>query len=316
MRQPVARPTLPILADLPSGYFVDEAPGGVMAVHVDYAEALSQVGFGPETDGGVSTSDLHGRQPLSEIRLEGERLVLRRYNHGGLLRWATGRRFLDAERPFRELILADALARSGIPTLEVVSARARYATGGGWYLDLLTRRLEGSLDLGLVLDRIGRGELGDVARGKVATSLGHLLRRLHGFGLVHADLQPRNLLVLERDLVDDGDDDVEEGKAEEPIPIWVIDLDRSAFVGDLTEAERRRNLRRLFRAIDRRDRRGGRYLRRGDFARFFRAYDASGTRWKTDWRRIMSDHARNGPAHWTGQLFERVFAKDDRRLGG
>jgi len=308
MRQPVASPTLPITADLPAGYFVDEAPGGLMAVRVDYAEALRAVGFGPETDGGVSASDLHGRQPLSEIRLESERLVLRRYNHGGLLRWATGRRFLDAERPFRELILADALAKSGIPTLEVVAARARHAAGGGWYLDLLTRRLEGSLDLGLVLDRIGRGELDDTARGKVATSLGHLLRRLHGFGLVHADLQPRNLLVLEEELI--------AGDADRPLAIWVIDLDRSAFVGDLTEAERRRNLRRLFRAIDRRDKRGGRYLRRGDFVRFFRAYDASGTRWKTDWRRIMSDHARNGPAHWTGQLFERIFASDGRRIGG
>ncbi len=314
MRQPVARPTLPILADLPAGYFVDEAPGGVMAVHVDYAEALRHVGFGPESDGGVSTSDLHGRRPLSEIRVGDERLVLRRYSHGGLLRWATGSRFLDAERPFRELILADALAKSRIPTLEVVAARARYAVGGGWYLDLLTRRLEGSLDLGLVLDRIGTGELGDAARSQVATSLGHLLRRLHGFGLLHADLQPRNLLVLEADLaLDDSEEEPE------PLPIWVIDLDRSAFVGDLTEPERRKNLRRLFRAIDRRDKRGGRYLRRGDFVRFFRAYDASGQRWKTDWRRIMGEHARNGPAHWIGQLFERTFAggeAKDRRLGG
>lgn len=314
MRQPIARPTLPILADLPSGYFVDEAPGGVMAVRVDYAEALRSAGFGPETDGdAVHESDLHGRRPLSEVRLETERLVLRRYSHGGLLRWATGSRFLDAERPFRELILADALAKSRIPTLEVVAARARFATGGGWLLDLCTRRLEGSLDLGAVLERIGQGELGDAARGQVATALGGLLRRLHGFGLLHADLQPRNLLVLEKDLAQ------ADAESEAPIPIWVIDLDRSAFVGDLSESERRANLRRLFRAIDRRDKKGGRFLRRSDFARFFRAYDASGDRWKTDWRQIMSDHARNGPAHWVGQLIERTFAggeAKDRRLGG
>ena len=311
MRQPVASPTLPILADLPAGYFVDEAPGGVMAVRVDYAEPLRQAGFGPETDGDVRASDLHGRRPLEELGLGDERLVLRRYSHGGLLRWATGRRFLDAERPFRELILADALAKSGIPTLEVVAARARFARGGGWYLDLCTRRLEGSVDLARVLDRVGSGELGEDVRGAVATSLGHLLRRLHGFGLIHADLQPRNLLVLEEDLARED--------LAEPLPIWVIDLDRSAFVGDLTEPERRGNLRRLFRAIDRRDKRGGRYLRQTDFTRFFRAYDASGKRWKTDWRRILADHARSGPAHWTGQLFERTFSRGDdrdRRLDG
>ncbi|MDF1799647.1 MAG: lipopolysaccharide kinase InaA family protein [Planctomycetota bacterium] len=314
MRQPIARPTLPILADLPSGYFVDEAPGGVLAVRVDYAEALRLIGFGPETDGDAAhESDLHGRQPLSELRLPKERLVLRRFSHGGLMRWATGSRFLDAERPFRELILADALAKSRIPTLEVVAARARFARGGGWLLDLCTRRLEGSLDLGEVLERVGRGELGDGARGQVATALGGLLRRLHGFGLLHADLQPRNLLVLESDLAG------AEEQSEVPIPIWVIDLDRSAFVGDLSEGERRSNLRRLFRAIDRRDKQGGRFLRRTDFVRFFRAYDASGNRWKSDWRQIMADHARNGPAHWVGQVFERVFAADatkGRRLGG
>ena len=171
--------------------------------------------------------------------------------------------------------------------------------------------LEGSVDLARVLDRVGSGELGEDVRGAVATSLGHLLRRLHGFGLIHADLQPRNLLVLEEDLARED--------LAEPLPIWVIDLDRSAFVGDLTEPERRGNLRRLFRAIDRRDKRGGRYLRQTDFTRFFRAYDASGKRWKTDWRRILADHARSGPAHWTGQLFERTFSRGDdrdRRLDG
>jgi len=306
MRQPTAKPTLPILAELPAGYFVEEAPGGVLAVEAGSAAALHSLGFGPETDGQLEASDLHGRRPLFEFRMGDERLVLRRFHHGGLLRWATGARFLDAERPFRELILADALAKSGIATPEVIAARARFAKGGGWYLDLVTRRVENSVDLGLVLERLGRGELPDQVRRSLAHALGALLRRLHGFGLLHADLQPRNLLVSEADLVE---------AVTEPL-LWVIDLDRSAFVGSLSDEERRANLRRLFRSVERRGKDKATLLRPVDYARFFSSYDPGRKTWKGDWRRIAADHARHGPAHFIGQLFERSFSDGTRRLGG
>jgi len=305
MRQPPPKPTLPILAELPAGYFVEEAPGGLLAVAAASVRALHDLGFGPETDGQLEASDLHGRRPLFEFRVGDERLVLRRFHHGGLLRWATGARFLGAERPFRELILADALARSGIATPEVVAARARLARGGGWYLDLVTRRVEASIDLGEALARLAKGTLGFETRVALTRSLGKLLRQLHGFGLLHADLQPRNLLVRLSDL--------EPGVAA-PV-IWVIDLDRSAFVGDLSDDERRGNLRRLFRAVERRNPSGARFLGRADYARFFKSYDPDGKRWKGDWRRIFSDHTRRGPAHWFGQLFERSFSDGHQRLG-
>lgn len=305
MRQPISKPSLPILSDLPSGYFVEEAPGGVLAVAASSAKALHELGFGPESDGQLEASDLHGRRPLFEFRLGDERLVLRRFHHGGLMRWATGARFLDGERPFRELILADALARSGIATPEVVAARARHALGGGWYLDLVTRRVEDSVDLAEVFERFRRGELGPKVRMALAHAIGDLLRRLHSFGLLHADLQPRNLLVCEKDLSED---------AGTPT-IWVIDLDQSAFVGSINDRERRSNLRRFFRAIDRRNKKGKPFIARADYARFFRSYDPGGATWKTDWRRIVADHSRNGPAHMVTQLFEAIFSNSEKRLG-
>lgn len=305
MRQPTSKPTLPILAELPAGYFVEETPGGVLAVAASSVQALLELGYGPETDGQLEASDLHGRRPMYEFRMGDERLVLRRFHHGGLLRWATGARFLDAERPFRELILADALARSGIATPDVVAARARLAKGGGWYLDIVTRRLEESIDLGEALERVRRGELGHATRVALTRALGNLLRQLHSFGLVHADLQPRNLLVKLADL---------EAGVASPV-LWVIDLDRSAFVGDLSDDERRANLRRLFRSVDRRNRSGQPFLTRVDYARFFKSYDPGRQRWKADWRRIFTDHTRRGPAHWVGQLFERTFSDGRQRLG-
>jgi tRNA A-37 threonylcarbamoyl transferase component Bud32 len=306
MRQPPGKSTLPILDELPPGYFVEEAPGGVLALSIDYARQLHGIGFGPEEDGELETSDLHGRNPLFEYDLGDERLVMRRYSHGGLLRWATGARFLDPERPFRELILGDALRRSHISTPLVVAARARPAMGGGWYLDLVTRRVEDSSDFGAVIEAVRRGELSESTRAKAIWALGDLLRRLHSFGLLHADLQPRNLLVRNSALA---------GEGEDKMKIWVIDLDRSAFVESLSTPERLNNLRRLFRAINRRDIKGGGFLRRVDFVRFFRAYDPDGERWKKDWRRIDSDHGKRGIFHAFGQFFERTFSDSAKRHG-
>jgi tRNA A-37 threonylcarbamoyl transferase component Bud32 len=306
MRQPPGKPTLPILGDLPPGYFVEEAPGGVLAISIDYAQRMHGLGFGPEEDGKLESSDLHGRKPLFQFDLGDERLVMRRFNHGGLLRWVTGARFLDPERPFRELILGDALRRSHISTPQVVSARARPAFGGGWYLDLVTRRIEDSSDFGAIIDSLSKGQLSEVVRARATTALGDLLRRLHSFGLLHADLQPRNLMVRNAALKDN---------SEKNFRIWVIDLDQSAFVESLSHAERRRNLRRLFRAIDRRDQKGGRFLRNTDYVRFFRAYDPDGSRWKEDWRRIVREHGRRGPFHWFGHLFEKTFSDTEKRHG-
>ena len=174
----------------------------------------------------------------------------------------------------------------------------------------MTRRIEDSLDFGAVIESVRRGELPDSVRARAITALGELLRKLHSFGLLHADLQPRNLMLAKAALVDP-----QPGLETKPIKIWVIDLDQSAFVETLSKAERRRNLRRLFRAIDRRDKTGGRFLRSGDYARFFKAYDPDRTHWKEDWRRISTEHSRRGIFHWLGQVFERMFSDPTKRKG-
>ena len=143
--------TLPILEELPSGYFVDESPGGILALHAEVARDLHESGYGPENDGNLCRSELSGRRSLFELMAGGERFLVRRFSHGGLMRWITGERFLDPERPFRELILSSSLRKAGILTPQVIAARARPALGGGWYLDLVSRRIEDALDLGYVL---------------------------------------------------------------------------------------------------------------------------------------------------------------------
>lgn len=288
--------SLRVLEELPSGYFVEESPGGILALHASVARALHEAGYGPEQDGEAVQSELSGRRPLHEFRVGDEAFVVRRFSHGGLLRWLTGVRFLDPERPFRELILSDALRRAGIPTPRVVAARARAARPYGWRLEVTSRRLEGTVDLGHVLGAARRGEVPRDALRALARATGKLVAQLHKHGCLHADLTPNNMLVERASLA---------GGAPAP---WILDLDGSTLHDALTDAQRRKNLRRLFRFVARREERYGAALTRTDYARFFRGYDPSGRRWKDDWRAVASQHARRSLAHRLGWLFERTFA--------
>ncbi|HJO26765.1 MAG TPA: lipopolysaccharide kinase InaA family protein [Planctomycetota bacterium] len=296
--------TFPVLERLPGGYFLEESPRGVMAVHGSVATALHGVGFGPESDGHLRLSQLSGRRPLFELDTPGETFLLRRFSHGGLLRWATGSRFLDAQRPFRELILSDELQRIGVATPTIVAARARRRAGAGWTLDLLVRRVDDALDLRQVLDLVRSGALPRRTLAGLARAAGDVLRRLHGAGFLHRDLQPANLLVQR------------EGLGSEQPTLWVLDLDRSDFRRGLNDSERRRNLRRLLRRILRDDQERGTSLSRTDYVRFMSFYDPEGQRWKGDWRAIVADQQRGSRVHGTGWALERTFARRDGETPG
>ncbi|MCA8981443.1 MAG: hypothetical protein H6831_15820 [Planctomycetes bacterium] len=288
--------SLRVLEELPSGYFVEESPRGILALHTGVARALHTAGYGPEQDGEVVQSELSGRRPLYEFRVGEDAFVVRRFSHGGLLRWLTGVRFLDAERPFRELILSESLRRAGIRTPRVVAARAKMASGFGWLLEVVSRRLEDTVDLGHVLGRARRGEVDRAPKRRLLLEVGRLVSRLHKQGCLHSDLTPNNLLVDSAAL--------HGGEPE----LWVLDLDGSTLHDALTDAQRRKNLRRLYRFVERRERRYGSALTRTDFARFFRGYDPEGRRWKADWRSVATMHSRRSVFHALGWLFERSFA--------
>ncbi len=290
--------SLPILSELPPGYFVEESPRGILALDIDAAPALHRAGFGPEHDGSLRESDLVGRRPLKELAVGDERFVVRRYSHGGLLRWITGSRFLDPGRPFRELILAHALRRGGLRTAPVAAARARMVRAGGWHLDLITRRVEDSLDLGRVLEAVRRGEVERRALGRILPAVGIMVRQLHRHGVLHGDLTPRNVLVSQRTL----------GGADEP-ELWIIDLDGSVWNQVLGKGERRANLRRLYRHTVRASLGKTSLLRRTDCLRFLKSYDQGEGNWKADWRAIARAHGLRSVFHAMGWVLERLFGR-------
>jgi tRNA A-37 threonylcarbamoyl transferase component Bud32 len=286
-----------ILDALGPQFRVERRPRAWWAARRDVEAVLASAGFGPESDGELRTSDLVGRKPLAEIAVGASRFVVRRFTHGGLWRFATGRRFLDPTRPFQEIVSARHLEDHGVRTVEIVAARARRSGAFGFELDLVTKRVEGVIDLGELLGRARRGAVPRAVIAATAAALGILVKRMHACGFFHADLTPNNVLVNESVLA---------GADPELV---VLDLDRARIQRTWTDRDRRTNLRRLLRFVARREARDGRALARADYARFFKGYDPSGENWRADWRAIESAHARSRFGHEIGWRLEKWFGK-------
>ena len=287
-----------VLAALPEGYELLRGRRGWLACERGARATLLAAGFGPDGGEVLRPSDLAGRAPLGAIEAEGERWIVRRFHHGGLLRALGERLYLAPARPFRELAFSHALREMGLSTPRVVAARCVRAAPCGWRLALVSARIEGTSHGGEVLERLRRGALAHAARRRFLATLGELVGRLHAARFVHADLNPHNLLVSA---------DLASG--------WVLDLDRGRFVRALSAPARRDNLRRLYRFVRRRES-GASSLTRGDYLRFLRAYcrrlgpDAD---WRADWRAILRRDRLRGPAHRVGWWLEELLGDGPER---
>ncbi len=271
-------------AALSDAFDFEEGARGLLAVRRSARVSLQSTGFGLDSDGAASESNLGGRNPLAELQTGDQSFLVRRFTHGGLLRWLTGRRFLDPERPFVEALLSEQLRARSIATPEVIAARAVRALAGAWRLDLVTRRVDAGRDLQAELgQRVERRE-----RAVLFEHFGAWLARLHACGFLHADLHLKNVLVT---------------RSEDDQPLfWLLDLDRSALRSTLTERERVANLARLVRYAWRRRERLE--LRRHDFARGLRSYATTRDARRQLWRAVVARLRAGALAHRAGWWLE------------
>lgn len=216
----------------------------------------------------------------------GGQWVVRHYHRGGALASLLGDRYLrvGTPRPVREYALGRALAERGVPTPRMVGA-AVYPAGAFYRGDLVTERVEGARDLAAIL--FGAAALppvpgfasdsGSVERARLAShepadaggvgaeaagragggegavreaamgAAGRLIRRAHDGGLVHPDLNLKNILVT---------------AGPEPEAV-LLDLDRGRLAGEVSDRARRRMLNRFWRSARKWERRTGRVLGAG-----------------------------------------------------
>jgi 3-deoxy-D-manno-octulosonic acid kinase len=139
---------------------------------------------------------LRGRAPVYVATLPSSQVpvVVRHAWHGGLLAPLTGDRFRRPTRAPREMQRSAALRAAGIPTTEVLGF-VRYDAGAGLArVDVVTRYVDDTADLGMVL----AGLTPDVDCEPALLATIDLLRALAQHGIVHPDLNVKNVLLRRR----------------------------------------------------------------------------------------------------------------------
>ncbi len=185
------------LRALPDGYS-ELANGDIsLLVRDDHRDALVAAGMlegvAPTALGEVVARLGGGRGEIPVVRLAGlaAPLVVKTERRGGVLG-----RFLGAatsgHRAFRRLLHNASIRAAGVGSPAIVAVRVtRLAIPGLARVETVTPLLDGAIDL----ERFLRESGGDAARRAVISAAGRAVGALHRAGLVHPDLNVRNVLV-------------------------------------------------------------------------------------------------------------------------
>ena len=221
---------------VPQGYTRHEEDGSILVVKSDLSATLKplmETGF-PRLSTLPGAQITTGRAGPVHLAIAGEsqRIFVRPYAHGGLAGAALGRSFRSPERALREL---DASARAtslGLPVPEMLGLTARKVSRFGWQMEFWSWWIPDSMTFSMCLRRDG---LAPESRRNLLRAVGSALRSCHEQGLIHRDLNARNIIVMQS-----GSD-------------WkalVVDLDRASFSrGPLSYRGRLKQLHRLYRSL-------------------------------------------------------------------
>ncbi|MCF6285148.1 MAG: phosphotransferase [Candidatus Hydrogenedentes bacterium] len=197
----------------------------------------------------VAATDV-GRAAVQVFPLAHGEGIVRTYRRGGLAALFLRDRFLG-NRMLREFEVHLAYYRAGGPVPELLGVcwecRDFLCRGA-----IATRRLVGET----LLDGLIRADAAEA--GEMLRLAGQAIRHMHDFGLWHADLQLKNMLVSERAL-------------------WLIDFDRARQYRVLGRFGRARNLLRLRRSFEKHGR------SRTDYETLLAGYGAIDIPWWLDW---------------------------------
>ena len=216
----------------------------VRSSNMDDARALLAEGTPYEAAArDLAARAMEGRGVTYAITLpaSGERVVVRRNRHGGLLARMSGTLFVPPSRAPHELAVSLRLHTAGVRTPAVVMYALERVHGVFCHADVVTEEIVDSRDLAAFM------QPGIAARDRTAawSAARDLLATLNAVGARHHDLNVKNILLS-------------------PTPTgfvaWVLDVDRVIFGVPGGERVRKGNATRLLRsAIKWRELRGARF---------------------------------------------------------
>jgi len=229
---------------------------------------------------------LHPSIPLKE----GKRIVVRQHLHGGLLRVFTRDLYFSGSRSFEELALTVQIRDCGISTAQPIGAI--HQTFGPFYKAyLLSLEIPGAKDLIQYFQEMGAHPSREplLQKRRTIRSAGQLIHHLHASGFFHQDLQLKNILVS-------GDQ------------LFLIDFDRSYHKRGLTAAEKKKNLLRLDRSMEKWER-FGLPISRTDRLRFLGAYAEKDEEMRKAMVKILQTCSSGHLFHRWGWAIQRVLKR-------
>lgn len=221
-----------------------------------------------------------GRTPHFSVPLnDGGRMVIRRYSHGGWLRFLTRDLYLSGSRSFQELRLTEEMRPFGIPTIQPIGAIHISIFHFFYKAYLLSLEIPDAEDSAhyLLKTRSHPSREGLIEKRRMIRSAGLLVQQFHQAGFFHRDLQLRNILIAE-------------GRP------YLIDFDRSYRKKILTLGERMNNLLRLNRSVEK-WKRLGLPLTETDRWRFFQAYSGGDPKIREALRKSLQTYTFRFPFH-------------------
>jgi len=220
----------------PSGYVSGAAAGARYEVRSDLEpfvrNAIETAGSLEAFARSRASATLAGRGEVHVTDSPAGPLLVRHYRRGGAVASALGDRYvrIGRIRPFHELRISEAARLRGVPT-PAVAAGVIYPDGVFYRGDLATEYMSDTMTLADVT--FGPDRRGDSERFAAWRAAGRLVRRTVDAGLVHADLNLRNVLIG--------------GRAAEPVA-YLLDLDRCRITDSVAAVEKDRMVARLRRS--------------------------------------------------------------------
>jgi hypothetical protein len=185
---------------VPPGYIALSEPGiegaALATLEAPLREALADGSFYEFAEHHAEAKPFTGRGIAYAVPLStGDRVVVRRSRHGGLLGSVRDDRFLGATRAPRELEISLTLRRVGVSTPEVV-AYATYPAGAMFRrADVVSREVPRSRDLAAALGALSRGD----SKRPLLEATGKLFESMSVAGARHPDLNIKNVLIADND---------------------------------------------------------------------------------------------------------------------
>jgi tRNA A-37 threonylcarbamoyl transferase component Bud32 len=179
-----------------------------------------------------------GRGATPAVPIEGrpgERMIIKTYRRGGLLRFLVRDLYWGDRRPLNELRVGAAALQAGIPTAAVLAAIAFRVAGPFYRSYLITRELSGCKDLPAFLNTGSAGSAEEKFRQRrtLLAQAARAIRAMHDRGFYHGDLNLKNILI----------------DAEHRNTVYIIDWDKSQEQENISLALRSSNMVRCCRSM-------------------------------------------------------------------